>query len=150
MVYLICFLCENRNKNRCMKTHSKSHIWITLFEDCFPPLVGILDILNICAHRSSSFFWMALELCSRCTFDLFPFLKSYKRNALTVLLHMFASFFFFLIYFWSHYLACGILVPQPGVEPMHPTVKARSLNHWITVEVPMVAFVGEIPCRINS
>ena len=98
MVYLICFLCENRNKNRSMKTHSKSHIWITLFEDCFPFLVGILDILNICAHRSSSFFWMAFELCSRCTFDLFPFLKSYKRNALTVLLHMFAFFFFFFFF----------------------------------------------------
>ena len=32
---------------------------------------------------------------------------------------------------------CGmrILVLQPGVEPMSPTVEAWSLNHWTTMEV---------------
>ena len=116
MVYLICFLCENRNKNRCMKTHRKSHVWITLFEDCLPPLIGILDILNICAHRTSSFFWMALELCSRCTFDLFHFFNVIKEMH-WIFFYICLHFFFFLIYFWSHCLACGIIVPQPGLNP---------------------------------
>ena len=28
------------------------------------------------------------------------------------------------------------LVPWPGIEPMSPAVKAQSLNHWTTREVP--------------
>ena len=28
--------------------------------------------------------------------------------------------------------ACGVLVPQPGIEPMPPTVEAQSLNHWLS------------------
>ena len=44
-------------------------------------------------------------------------------------------------YFWglSFFLflavpptACGILVPQPGIEPKPLAVEARSLNHWTT------------------
>ena len=31
--------------------------------------------------------------------------------------------------------ACGILVPQPGIEPMSPEVEAWSLNHWTTRDV---------------
>ena len=33
-------------------------------------------------------------------------------------------------------MACGILVPQPGIEPVSPAVEAQSLNHWSTREVP--------------
>ena len=32
--------------------------------------------------------------------------------------------------------ACGILVPQPGIEPTPPAVEAQSLNHWTAREVP--------------
>ena len=32
--------------------------------------------------------------------------------------------------------ACGILVPQPGMEPMPPAVEARSPNHWTAREAP--------------
>ena len=27
-------------------------------------------------------------------------------------------------------MACGILVPQPGIEPMPAEVEVQSLNHW--------------------
>ena len=30
--------------------------------------------------------------------------------------------------------ACGILVPQPGIEPAPPAWEAQSLNHWTTTE----------------
>ena len=36
--------------------------------------------------------------------------------------------------------ACGILAPQPGIEPVPPEVEARSLNHWTTREVPEFCF----------
>lgn len=39
-------------------------------------------------------------------------------------------------FFWPHRAACGILVPQPGLEP-GPSVKALSPNHW-TARVPSI------------
>ena len=36
------------------------------------------------------------------------------------------SIFFF---FWPPHLACRILVPQPGIEPEPPAVKAWNVNH---------------------
>ena len=48
------------------------------------------------------------------------------------------SFLFF--FFWPRYVACGILVPQPGIKPVPPAVEARSLNHWTTREVPASSF----------
>ena len=32
--------------------------------------------------------------------------------------------------------ACGILVPQPGIEPAPFALKAQTLNHWPNGEVP--------------
>ena len=32
--------------------------------------------------------------------------------------------------------ACGILAPQPGMEPMAPAVELWSLHHWTSSEVP--------------
>ena len=32
-------------------------------------------------------------------------------------------------------MACGILVPQPVIEPVLPAAEARSLNHWASREV---------------
>ena len=34
-------------------------------------------------------------------------------------------------------MACGILVPWPGIEPMSLALEAWSLNHWTTREVPV-------------
>ena len=48
----------------------------------------------------------------------------------------FRSFFFLIlllflkIIFWSHYTACGILVPRPGIQPTHPALEAWNLNHF--------------------
>ena len=35
------------------------------------------------------------------------------------------------------HVACGILVPRPGIKPMSPALEAQSLNHWTTREVPV-------------
>ena len=42
----------------------------------------------------------------------------------------------FLFFFLPYHLAYGILVPQPGIEPMPPDLGAQSLNHWTTKEIP--------------
>ena len=33
-------------------------------------------------------------------------------------------------------MACRILVPQPGIEPTPPILKAQSFNCWTIREVP--------------
>ena len=47
------------------------------------------------------------------------------------------EFYFFLIFkiFWLHRVACGILVPWPGIKPVSPALEAWSLNHWTAREV---------------
>ena len=35
-------------------------------------------------------------------------------------------------------MACGILAPQPGIEPGPSAVKASSPNHWTARELPGV------------
>ena len=42
----------------------------------------------------------------------------------------------FCFIFWPHHAVYRILVPRPGIEPMPLAVKAQSLNHWTTREVP--------------
>ena len=32
-------------------------------------------------------------------------------------------------------MACGILTPQPGIEPVLPVLEVQNLNHWTTREV---------------
>ena len=32
-------------------------------------------------------------------------------------------------FFWLHRAACGILIPQPGIEPAHSAVEVCNLNH---------------------
>ena len=49
-------------------------------------------------------------------------------------------FLFCFFVFWLHHVACGILAPWPGIEPMPPAVEERSPNHWTAKEVPVMAF----------
>ena len=67
-------------------------------------------------------------------------------------------FLFFLIfiyfYFWPHHETCGILVPQPGIEPLSPALVAQRLNQWTAREVPQILFPSPLtaqyslqPCR---
>ena len=40
-----------------------------------------------------------------------------------------------LFFSWPRCVACGILVPQPGIKPMPPALGVWGLNHWTTGEV---------------
>ena len=42
-------------------------------------------------------------------------------------------------------MACGILVPGPGIEPAPPAVEAQSLNHWTAREVSHLFIVNTLP-----
>ena len=41
-----------------------------------------------------------------------------------------------VFFFHSFFQACGILFPQPGIEPVPSALEAWSVNHWTTNEVP--------------
>ena len=57
------------------------------------------------------------------------------------------SFSFLSPAFFFHFFGCAawasrILVPQPRIEPVAPTVEVWSLNHWTTREAPVVFFLN--------
>ena len=43
--------------------------------------------------------------------------------------------------------ACGVLAPQPGIEPAPLSLRGRSLSHWTTREVPIHEFLCVWPLR---
>ena len=43
---------------------------------------------------------------------------------------------FLLFIFWPCQVACGILVPQPGIKPVPTALRSWSLNHQTAREVP--------------
>ena len=43
------------------------------------------------------------------------------------------------------WVACGILVPRPGIKPVPPAVEAQSLNHWTSREVPIFVYIAVYP-----
>ena len=49
---------------------------------------------------------------------------------------MWGDFFCLFFFFWLLCRACGILVPQSGIESAVPALKAQSLKHWIARELP--------------
>ena len=54
----------------------------------------------------------------------------------------FCLFLIFFVCFCLSFgcLACGILVPQPGIEPESLELGAWSLNNWTAREVPLCLF----------
>ena len=52
------------------------------------------------------------------------------------------SFYFFRVkknFFFGH-VACGILVPRPGIKPRAPAVRALGPNHWTAREFSSFSF----------
>ena len=45
------------------------------------------------------------------------------------------DFNFIFYVFWLHHVVCGILVPQPRMEPVPPALEAYDLNRWASREV---------------
>lgn len=42
------------------------------------------------------------------------------------------------IYFRSHRVACGILIPRSGLKSVSPVLGVQSPNPWTTKEVPLI------------
>ena len=66
-----------------------------------------------------------------------------------------------LLFFWSHYAACGTLLPLPGIEPVLLVVQVWVLSHGATREVLLLLNVASflpfprcsepsLPCCFSS
>ena len=64
--------------------------------------------------------------------------STHARMPVLLFVFVFRVFFFF----WPHSVACKILVPQPGVEPVPPALGKQSLRHWTIREVPGYLFLS--------
>ena len=56
-----------------------------------------------------------------------------------ILLYFIKLLYLFIFLSLSH-LACEILVPLPGMEPVLSAVEAQSINHWSTRDIPRMIF----------
>ena len=48
------------------------------------------------------------------------------------------GWFWVFCFVWPPHVACGILIPRPGIKPMLPAVEAWSPNHWTAREFPCI------------
>ena len=53
-------------------------------------------------------------------------------------------------FFFSFWIACRVLVPQPGIEPTPLAVEVKNLNHWTSREVPNSILIQEFLPLIQS
>ena len=56
---------------------------------------------------------------------------------------------FLILIFWPCRMACRILVPRPGIEPVPPAVEVQSLNHWTAREVLAKPNLLSVPSRVH-
>ena len=63
-----------------------------------------------------------------------------QPSDLAGVLYTFLSYYNLFLFYGSPHATCRILVPWPGIKPAPFTVKAVSVNHWTTREVPRHKF----------
>ena len=73
-----------------------------------------------------------LGLCSLENLLLFKLVNSFFFSAISHTIPKEYQFF----KFWPCHVACRILVPGAGIEPVSPAVEVRSPNHWTAREFP--------------
>ena len=71
-----------------------------------------------------------------------PLINFFKRffflmwNIFKVFIEFATILFWFMFWYFGH-KACGILAPQPGIEPTPSALEGEVFNHWTTREVPI-------------
>lgn len=48
---------------------------------------------------------------------------------------------FFVVFLFFGCMACGILLPRPGIKPTLPVWAAKNLKHWTAREVSSFVFI---------
>ena len=114
---------------------------LTLWDsmDCSPPDSSVYGILQArileYAHLQGMFPTQGSNQCHLQLLHCKWILYHWATREIPSLWHLYKNYFNFF-YFWSCYMACGILVPHSGIKPVPPALEAWSLNHWITRKAP--------------
>ena len=101
---------------------------LTLFTFPLPVVTHLLD------HVLGSFHFLfpkTSEIPPSLPSPLIFIVPIYSKFALLPDPHsvfLYPPFFFFFFYVWSQLAACGMLVPQPGIEPVPPALEGRVLT----------------------
>lgn len=95
-----------------------------------PPLNCRDNSLARCSYLCASVFW---TLCSVFLIDLS--IHALMAHGLNYCSCSFINSLFTYFLLLNH-TACGILVPQPGIEPVSSAVKEQCPKHWTTWEFP--------------
>ena len=61
---------------------------------------------------------------------LILFISLFLINFLILKVLFLKPLLYSFMYFWPHCAACQILVPQPGIKQVPPSLEAPSLNLW--------------------
>ena len=100
------------------------------------PLAAVWDKANV-----TNIDWVLCRCCEMSESFCPPKLESYHYYLLFLMFGFGFCFFKVHLFFWLHPVSCGILVPQPGIEPASPAAEPRNLHHWTTREVPTCLFL---------
>ena len=108
--------------------------WLCWIDQVYFVLLYLSSYLEMLYYRSTLLITSLIFLCNifKCR-EIKRKQNNNKKNlriSPTLITHM-------NIFFWPHHVACGILVPRPGIWPMPPALEVWSLNHWTTREVPV-------------
>ena len=101
--------------------------------------VAIMDALLILPTKELMNYWAEGRILFKALWHLKRDKKHLQNLSLSYTYYSFLIFYL-MLFIWSCCTACGILVPQGGTELTPPALKAQSLNHWITREVPQFLF----------
>ena len=142
---LICTLCTGGwilNHWTTREVPDNLFSWQSLLIDAFKQLM--FKVITDTVGLISTTYLLLLSMC--CPY-LFLFLSSNLFLPFVVLteniiwLHFLSFLISYTFFFWLCCAVCGILVPQPGIEPGPLAVKAQSCNHWTTMEFPILLFL---------
>ena len=115
------------------------HVDVWLFRHHLLKIVPFLYRIDFATFSKIilvDYIYMDLFLgCLFCSIDLFVCSFNITLSWSLERFFYFKKLFIYL-FIWPHCVACGILVPWPGIEPTFSAVKVRSLNHWIAREFP--------------
>ena len=110
--------------------------------NCFPSLSvqNHVDLSRLGCRRALLSVFSKSCSTGRCIFDVFvrEMSSAFSYPAILISLSRTPYHSFFL----PHSSACGILAPQPGIEPGPSAVKVPSLNHWTAREFPVSFFLN--------
>ena len=121
-------------------------LWLVLCRYCI--FYKLKFCGNLCqASLFTSFFQQHLLTSCLCVIFL-KYFKLFNGNSSNISNFLMIIIFVVVIcdqwslpflFFWPHREACGILVPQPEMEPEPPTAEARRPNHCTTREFPVIS-----------